>query len=154
MLISADVVWSPLRRSFSPPPRGGVAARPSKSRGASLARADGVVSRLNKILWNLITTPSAPTEVAPRHFIDVAATPPRRGGEKPGPQRTPKPQPNIDIVPNAHGTGFPLPVRVNLDSCAFRRGVLTWPPIPPKTYTNLLPTQLRQFCLFKEGNVA
>src|SRR5262249_26041354 len=45
---------------FSPPLRGGVAARSRKSRGASLARADGVVFNLNKILRNLITTPSAP----------------------------------------------------------------------------------------------
>jgi hypothetical protein len=37
-----------------------VAARSRKSREASLARADGVVFNLNKILWNLITTPSAP----------------------------------------------------------------------------------------------
>jgi hypothetical protein len=34
--------------------------RDQKSREASLARADGVVFGLNKILWNLITTPSAP----------------------------------------------------------------------------------------------
>jgi hypothetical protein len=31
-----------------------------KRREASLARADGVVFNLNKILWNWITTPSAP----------------------------------------------------------------------------------------------
>src|SRR5262249_21708387 len=76
--------------------QGGVAARSKKSREASLARADGderstskrdsaqpviVVFNLNKILWNLITTPSAPIEVASRHFIDVASTPPhQRGG--------------------------------------------------------------------------
>jgi hypothetical protein len=40
-----------------------------------------VVFKLNRILWNLITTPSAPTAVASRHFINVASTPPRRGGE-------------------------------------------------------------------------
>src|SRR5262245_17951701 len=45
---------------FSPPLRGGAAARARKSREASLARADGVVFNLNKILRNLITTPSAP----------------------------------------------------------------------------------------------
>ena len=45
---------------FSPPLRGGVAARSRKSREASIARADGVVFNLNKILWNWITTPSAP----------------------------------------------------------------------------------------------
>src|SRR5262245_9878655 len=48
------------RGEFSPPLRGGVAARSRKSRVASLARADGVVFNLNKILRNLITTPSAP----------------------------------------------------------------------------------------------
>src|SRR5215471_1533430 len=40
-------------REFSPPLRGGVAARSRKCREASLVRADGVV-------FNLITTPSAP----------------------------------------------------------------------------------------------
>src|SRR5215471_15539924 len=60
---------------FSPPLRGGEAARSRKSREASLARADGVVFNLSKILWNLITTPSAPVEEASRHFIDVASTP-------------------------------------------------------------------------------
>jgi hypothetical protein len=34
--------------------------RDQKSREASIARADGVVFNLNKILWNWITTPSAP----------------------------------------------------------------------------------------------
>jgi hypothetical protein len=38
----------------------GKAARSRKRREASLARADGVVFNLNKILWNWITTPSAP----------------------------------------------------------------------------------------------
>ena len=38
----------------------GVAARSRKSRESILSRADGVVFNLNKILWNLITTPSAP----------------------------------------------------------------------------------------------
>src|SRR5262249_41493946 len=46
---------------FSPPLRGGVAARSRKRREASLARADGVVFNLNKIPWNLVTTPSAPS---------------------------------------------------------------------------------------------
>ncbi len=45
---------------FSPPLRGGVAARSKKRREASLARADGVVSKLYKLLSNLFTTPSAP----------------------------------------------------------------------------------------------
>src|SRR5215468_1687596 len=63
------------RIEFTPPLRGGVAARSRKRREASLARADGdersecqrdsaqpvmVVFKLNKILRNLITTPSAP----------------------------------------------------------------------------------------------
>src|SRR5690349_22808447 len=72
---------------FSPPLRGGVAARSRKRREASLARADGVVFNLNKILWNWITTPSAPYKEASRYFVDVASTPPRRGGENCGPLR-------------------------------------------------------------------
>jgi hypothetical protein len=56
----------------SPPLRGEVPARSRKSRGASLARADGVVFNLNKIQWNLIT-PVRSIKEASRYFIEVAA---------------------------------------------------------------------------------
>src|SRR5215813_12839110 len=67
--------------SLSPPLRGGVAARSTKSPAASLARADGVVINHQQFCLNFLTTPSAPKEAA-RYLIDVADTPPRRGGEK------------------------------------------------------------------------
>jgi len=40
-----------------------------------------VVFNFNRILWNLITTPVAPSNVASRHFFVVAASPPQKGGE-------------------------------------------------------------------------
>src|SRR5215467_2040989 len=67
-------------RGLSPPLRGGVAARTGRCREASAAsrRRGGVSSR--RYLY-LLTTPSAPSKVASRHFLSVASTPPRRGGE-------------------------------------------------------------------------
>ena len=56
--------------------RGGCAI--SKKLRSVLSRADGVVIR-----WNWITTPSAPQRGL-RDIFDVAATPPRRGGENVG----------------------------------------------------------------------
>ena len=52
-----------------------------KYREASLAGADGVVGSSHRLSVVEPTTPSAPSEEASRHFIDVASTPPRpRGG--------------------------------------------------------------------------
>src|SRR5262249_17189499 len=53
-----------------------------KRREASLVRADGVVFNLNKILWNLITTPSAPKRKL--HDILLRSRPPLLGGENCG----------------------------------------------------------------------
>src|SRR5215813_10896320 len=66
---------------FSPPLRGGVSARPIRCRVASLARADGVVIIHNKILLELNHHPVRSIEDASQYFIEVADTPPRRGGE-------------------------------------------------------------------------
>src|SRR5215831_17516207 len=44
--------------------------------------ADGVVIKFHRILLSLNTTPSARAKDASRLFLDRAATPPRRGGEK------------------------------------------------------------------------
>src|SRR5262249_14551676 len=52
MLMLGGVVWSPLRTSFSPPLRGGVAARLRKKPRSILSRADGVVPNVPSInLW-------------------------------------------------------------------------------------------------------
>jgi hypothetical protein len=50
-------------------------------REASLAGADGVVGSSHELSVVERTTPSAPSNVASRHFLDVASTPPfpRRG---------------------------------------------------------------------------
>src|SRR5262249_50365955 len=67
---------------FSPPLRGGVAARSIRCRVASSARADGVVI----IHKNSVGIESPPGPLHKRRLrniiIEVAATPPRRGGEK------------------------------------------------------------------------
>ena len=77
-----------MRVFFSPPLRGGVSARSMKSRAASLARADGVVSNFqNEFLEEFSHHPVRSIKEASRHFIVVAATPPRRGGENGGPLR-------------------------------------------------------------------
>ena len=55
-----------------------------KCREASLFRADGVVKKTQTRIpkhYGKSTTPSAPSEVASRYFLDVASTPPHRGGE-------------------------------------------------------------------------
>src|SRR5262249_11546018 len=64
--------------------RGGVAARSRKHREASLVRADGVVFNLLKILWNLITTPSAPKRRLRDILLRSRPPVPRRGGENCG----------------------------------------------------------------------
>jgi hypothetical protein len=46
-----------------------------KSREASIARADGVVFNLNKILWNLDHHPVRSIKDASRYFVEVAAIP-------------------------------------------------------------------------------
>src|SRR5262249_38748589 len=66
---------------FTPPLRGGVAARSRKSREASLARADGVVFNLQQNSAEFDHHPVRSTKEASRYFIEVAASPPRRGGE-------------------------------------------------------------------------
>src|SRR5262249_39662275 len=58
----------------------GWAARSRKRREASLARADGVVFNLNRILLELDHHPVRSIKEASRHFVEVASTPPRRGG--------------------------------------------------------------------------
>src|SRR5882762_10033466 len=67
-----------LRVRNSPPELGGVPARPSNSRKG---RAGGVVPKLLLAGRSRGTTPSAPSSVASRRFIDGAATPPNSGGE-------------------------------------------------------------------------
>jgi hypothetical protein len=64
---------------FSPPLRGGVAARSIRCRAASSARADGVVIIHSKIPLELNHHPVRSIEEASRYFTGVAATPPRRG---------------------------------------------------------------------------
>src|SRR5437879_3950827 len=90
---------------YSPPRRGGVAARSIKKprsdlfprrrpRSASaIARSRksgqfgaifgfaGLLLRLRPIGLALRATPSAPSKAASRHFIPVASSPPLRGGE-------------------------------------------------------------------------
>ena len=90
--------WS---REFSPPLRG-VAARSRKSREASLTRADGderseckrdsaqlVISgvQLQQNSVEFDHHPVRSIKEASRYFVDVASTPPRRGGENCGPLR-------------------------------------------------------------------
>jgi len=73
--------WS---RELSPPHRGGVAARSRKRCEASLARADGVVFNLNKNSVEFDHHPVRSIKDASRYFVEVAATPPRGGGESGG----------------------------------------------------------------------
>src|SRR5262249_2690545 len=73
------------RGEFSPPPRGGGGARSRKSREASLSRAHGGGFNLHKILWNLITTPSAPLRRLRDILLRSRPPLPRRGGENCGP---------------------------------------------------------------------
>ena len=65
-------------RLNSPPKLGGVPARPSSSKKG---RAGGVVPKPFVARFCLGTTPSAPSSVASRHFLNGAATPPNLGGE-------------------------------------------------------------------------
>src|SRR5262249_37669064 len=55
--------------------------RPQKISRSLLYGADGVI-KFHGILLRLNTTPSARAKDASRPFLDRAATPPRRGGEK------------------------------------------------------------------------
>ena len=64
-----------------------MAARSRKRREASLARADGVVFDFNKIPLEFDHHPVRSIKEASRHFIEVASTPPQRGGENGGPLR-------------------------------------------------------------------
>ena len=81
---------------FSPPPRGGVAARSRKSREASLASADGHErSECKRDSAQPVTGGVQPQQdsvefdhhpvrsikEASRYFVEVASTPPQRGGE-------------------------------------------------------------------------
>src|SRR5262249_49942691 len=67
---------------FSPPLRGGVAARSTRCRGASLTRADGVVCKFQHILFEFDHHPVRSIKEVWQYLIIVAAPPPRRGGEK------------------------------------------------------------------------
>ena len=66
---------------YSPPRRGGVDATSIKYCEATFFRADGVVSSAQYLVVAGPTTPSAPSKEASQYFIDVASTPPLRGGE-------------------------------------------------------------------------
>src|SRR5689334_95318 len=72
---------------FSPPLRGGVAARSRKSREASFGsrRRGGVQPQQNSAEFD--HHPVRSVKEASRCLIEVAATPPRRGGENCGPRR-------------------------------------------------------------------
>src|SRR5436190_11367537 len=86
--ITKNRVWVSLNfrhtyaREDSPPRRGGVDARRIRRCEATLFRADGVVSSAHQLQGGAgLTTPAAPQRRLRNIFIDVAATPPLRGGE-------------------------------------------------------------------------
>src|SRR2546422_1422771 len=71
-----------LRRGYSPPGTGGVAAPLRKRREATEAAQTGWSDRRAYVFAEL-TTPAAPSKVASRHLLDGASTPPVPGGEYP-----------------------------------------------------------------------
>src|SRR5437016_6234472 len=71
-----------VRRGYSPPGTGGVAAPLRKRREASEAAQTGWSDRRAYVFAEL-TTPAAPSKEASRHFLDGASTPPVPGGEHP-----------------------------------------------------------------------
>src|SRR3989454_10564638 len=71
-----------VRRAYSPPGTGGVAAPLIKSREATEAAQTGWSDRRAYVFAEL-TTPAAPSKVASRHLLDGASTPPVPGGEYP-----------------------------------------------------------------------
>src|SRR5437867_1236802 len=71
-----------VRRAYSPPGTGGVAAQLIKRREATEAAQTGWSDRRAHVFAEL-TTPAAPSKVASRHFLDGASTPPVPGGEYP-----------------------------------------------------------------------
>src|SRR5215471_5544225 len=109
---------------FSPPLRGGGGCAIKKSRAASSARADGAVTNFqNKFVAELDHHPVRSIEEASRHFIEVADTPPRRGGENSRPQWTPNHTRHPQYrAKRPRYVVFHLPVRFNLDTCALREG--------------------------------
>jgi len=66
---------------YSPPRRGGVAARSIKKAAKRPFSAQTGWSVRRILSFAGLTTPSAPYKDASQHFIDVASTPPLRGGE-------------------------------------------------------------------------
>src|SRR5712664_2030509 len=71
-----------VRRGYSPPGTGGVAAPLRKRREATEAAQTGWSDRRAYVFAEL-TTPAAPSKEASRHFLDGASTPPVPGGEHP-----------------------------------------------------------------------
>src|SRR5882724_11857184 len=69
-----------VRRAYSPPGTGGVAAPLRKRREATEAAQTGWSDRRAHVFAEL-TTPAAPLKEASRHFLDGASTPPVPGGE-------------------------------------------------------------------------
>src|SRR5690349_13921101 len=70
-----------VQATFSPPLRGGLDARSIRCREASLTRADGVVINYEQIMLELDHHSVRSTKEASQYFVNVAATPPRRGGD-------------------------------------------------------------------------
>jgi len=64
-----------LTTADSPPWLRKVAARSSKCREATLARADGVVGSSHRLSVVERSNPSAPNKEASRYFLEVASTP-------------------------------------------------------------------------------
>src|SRR5437870_13447688 len=71
-----------VRRAYSPPGTGGVAAPLIKRREATEAAQTGWSDRRAHVFAEL-TTPAAPSKEASRHFLEGASTPPVPGGEYP-----------------------------------------------------------------------
>jgi hypothetical protein len=72
------------KRFFPSSPRRGVCAIKKKLRSI-LSRADGVVTKHQPIRMVFTHHPGHSIKEAARQFIEVAATPPRRGGERSSP---------------------------------------------------------------------
>jgi hypothetical protein len=73
--------------NFPSSPRRGRCAINKKPRSILSSRRRGGDQSPEQFCWNLVTTPSAPERRLRDIFVDVASTPPRRGGENCGPLR-------------------------------------------------------------------
>src|SRR5215475_14357538 len=89
-----------------------------KSRSILSSRRGGGDKLPNRFVAELDHHPVRSIEEASRHFIEVADTPPRRGGENSRPQWTPNHTRHPQYrAKHPRYMVFHLPVRFNFDTC-------------------------------------